>query len=284
MLDPQELLALELPPVEQSYDERDSMLYALGVGIGIDPLDPMQSRFVTEAGLLALPTMAAVLAYPHGFWKRPEIGIDTLRVVHASEHIRLHAMLPPAGRVRARPRVVGVTDKGADKGAIVAIEREIFDVASGALLATVRHVAFCRGDGGCGSAGRPLDPPHKIPQREADVSVVLPTQPQTALIYRLSGDRNPLHSDPQFARRAGFPRPILHGLATYGVIGHALLRTLCNGDPARLRGLQCRFTAPVFPGEAIRTEIWQDGATASVRALVDERVVADNGSATIGDG
>jgi acyl dehydratase len=284
MIDPQKLLALELPPVEQSYDEHDTMLYALGVGMGIDPLDPEQLRFVTEGALVALPTMPVVLAYPRGFWNSAQAGIDTLRVVHASERIELHANLPPAGRVRARLRVAGVTDKGADKGAIVATEREIFDAASGALLATVRHVAFCRGDGGCGSAGRPLDPPHTIPERPADVSVTLPTQPQTALIYRLSGDRNPLHSDPEFSRRAGFPRPILHGLATYGVIGHALLRALCGYDPARLRGMECRFTAPVFPGEAIRTDIWQDGAVTRFRAFVDDRVVADNGAAMIGQG
>jgi acyl dehydratase len=284
VIDPEKLLALELPPVEQSYDERDTMLYALGVGLGIDPLDAAQLRFVTEDRLLALPTMAVVLGYPRGWWSDGRTGIDALRVVHASERIALHAALPPAGRVRAHTRVVGVTDKGAEKGALVAMEREIFDAASGRRLATVGHVAFCRGDGGGGSAGQPLDPPHAVPGRPADISVTLPTQPQTALIYRLSGDRNRLHSDPATARRAGFPGPILHGLATYGVIGHALLRTLCGDDPARLSGMECRFTAPVLPGDAIRTEIWRDGAAASFRAFVGERVVADNGAARIGGG
>lgn len=282
MIDPQQLLALDLPPVEQRYDERDTILYALGVGLGLDPLDPAQLRFVTEDALAVLPTMPVVLAYPRGWWGLAQTGIDALRVVHASEHIGLHAKLPPAGRVRGLLRVVGITDKGVGKGAIVATEREIHDADSGALLATVRHVAFCRGDGGCGSAGRPLDPPHKIPERPADHSLTLPTQPQTALIYRLSGDHNPLHSDPETARRAGFPRPILHGLATFGVIGHALLRTVCEGDPGRLRGMGCRFTAPVFPGDAIRTEVWRDGPVTGFRAFVDELVVADNGSATIG--
>jgi acyl dehydratase len=279
VIDPQQLLALDLPLVEQSYEARDTILYALGVGMGIDPLDPAQLRFVTEDALAALPTMAVVLAYPHGWWGSAHTGIDALRVVHASEHIELHAALPPEGRVRAQMRVLGVTDKGADKGALLAMQREIFDAASGAKLATVRLVAFCRGDGGCGSAGAPLDPPHTMPTRPADEALTLPTQPQTALIYRLSGDRNPLHADPEFARRAGFPRPILHGLATFGVVGHALLRSLCGGDPARLRGMGCRFTSPVFPGDAMRTEIWRDG---SFRALVGDRVVADNGFATIG--
>jgi len=282
MIDPNALLALDLPEIEHRYDTRDTMLYALGVGLGIDPLDELQLRFVTEQRLAALPTMAVVLAYPNGWWARKETGIDVLRVVHASERFDLHAQLPPAGRVRGRLRVVGVTDKGAGRGAIVATERDIFDADSGAHLARVRHVAFCRGDGGCGSAGRPPGPPHALPQRPADHSVTLPTQPQTALIYRLSGDRNPLHADPATALAAGYPRPILHGLATYGVIGHALLRALCEGEPARLRGMACRFTAPVLPGDAIRTEIWRDGDTAGFRALVGDRVVADNGWAAIG--
>jgi acyl dehydratase len=279
VIDPEKLLALESPVIEQAYRTSDTILYALGVGMGIDPLDPAQLRFVTEDALVALPTMAVVLGYPHGWWSAAHTGIDALRVVHASERIELHAALPPEGRVRAQMRVLGVTDKGADKGALIAMEREIFDAETGTKLATVGHVAFCRGDGGCGSAGQPLAPPHPMPGGPADLALELPTQPQTALIYRLSGDRNPLHSDPEFARRAGFPRPILHGLATYGVIGHALLRTLCAGDPARLRGMACRFTSPVYPGDTIRTEIWRDG---SFRALIGDRVVADNGLAVVG--
>lgn len=281
MIDPETLLAAEVPPVEHSYDARDTILYALGVGVGIDPLDPAQLRFVTEDRLAALPTMATVLGYPRGFWQAAHTGIDAVRAVHASERIELHAPLPPAGRVTGRMRIVGIADKGADKGALIATEREVRDAASGALLATIGHVVFCRGDGGCGSAGRPLPAPPAVPNRAADLAVTLPTGPQTALIYRLSGDRNPLHSDPEFARRAGFPRPILHGLASYGVIGHALLRALCDGDPARLAGMECRFTAPVFPGDAIRTEIFRDGDTPRFRALVGDRVIADHGRARI---
>jgi acyl dehydratase len=280
MIDPKKLLATDFPEIEHAYTQRDTMLYALGIGFGIDPLDAAQLAFVTEDGLKSAPTMAVVLSYPHGWYRRT--GIDFLRVVHASERIVLHRALPPEGVVAARMRVVSVIDKGAGKGALVVAERDIF-ARTGAKLASVRHVGFCRGDGGCGSAGAALPPPQPLPARAPDAACTLPTQPQMALIYRLSGDRNPLHNDPATAARAGFSRPILHGLATYGVIGHALLRTLCDYDPARLHGMDCRFTAPVFPGETIRTEIWRDGNVASFRALVDGRVVADNGWAAIGE-
>jgi acyl dehydratase len=279
----EQLTAIEFPDVEHAYGPRDTILYALGIGFGIDPLDSDQLAFVYEPGLRAMPTMATVLAAP-GFWYRDRaIDIRHEAVVHASERIELAAPLPAAGALVARTRVVSVIDKGAAKGVLIVTERKIRERATDRLLATVQQTAFCRADGGRGGTHATSPAPHIVPGRPPDAVCTLPTQPQGALIYRLSGDLNPLHADPRAARAAGFPRPILHGLATYGVIGHALVRSLCGYDPARLRAIDCRFTAPVFPGDAIRTEMWQDGSTISFRAYADDRMVADNGWATLFD-
>ena len=267
------------PEVEHAYSERDTMLYALGAGYGIDPLDTEQLRFVYEAALKAAPTMATVLAHP-GVWYS-NIGLDYVRVVHASERIEIDHPLPPSGVLVARTRVVDFIDRGHRRGGFLVSQREIHDKTTGTRLATVTQTAFCRADGGRGGTSTVSPTPHKLPERAPDAVCSLPTQPQTALIYRLSGDPNPLHVDPAVAALAGFARPILHGLATYGVVGHALLRTLCGYDPARLRGMDCRFTAPVMPGDTIRTEIWQDGETVSFRALVGDKAVVDNGWARV---
>jgi len=222
-----------------------------------------------------------VLAAPGAWYRRKDVGIDYAQVVHGSERIELAAPLPPAGVVTARTRVVAVVDKGAGKGALVVSERALHDQATGRLLATVRQTAFCRADGGRGGTHASVPPPHLAPNRPPDLVCTLPTQPQAALIYRLSGDLNPLHADPRTAAAAGFPRPILHGLATYGLIGHAILRSFCGYDPSRLRAMDCRFTSPVFPGDTVRVELWRDSAVASFRARVDSRVVADCGWARL---
>ena len=165
----------------------------------------------------------------------------------------------PEGTVVGRSRIVDVIDKGAGKGALIYSERRIVDRASGRLLATINQTTFCRADGGFGGEKREAPAPHVLPERAPDLSCDLATRPEMALIYRLSGDVNPLHAEPAFAREAGYPRPILHGLATFGVAGHALLKTVCGYDPARLTAMAGRFSAPVYPGETIRTEIWRDG-------------------------
>jgi acyl dehydratase len=273
--------------IEHRYDERDTSLYALGLGIGTNPLDETELSFVYEQSLRALPTMAVVLGYP-GFWmKHPRTGIDWIKVVHGEQSIRLHRSLPPAGTVIGRTRVKAIVDKGAAKGALVQIERSIRDQASGALLATVQQINFCRGDGGYSAGGQPSDPappaPPSMPQWPPHIVSDRRTRPETALIYRLSGDTNPLHADPRVARAAGFERPILHGLAAYGIAGYAILKTLCEGNPFRLQALSCRFTAPVFPGETIRTEIWRDGGDVLFRARVVERdvIALNHGKAQI---
>lgn len=284
-IDYAKLMNWPFPDVEHRYTERDTMLYALGVGCGHDPADRDDLRFVYEDGLTALPTLAVVLGYP-GFWlKDPASGVDWRKVLHGEQGLVLHRPLPASGTVIGRSRVTEIVDKGADKGALLFSERDVVDQATGALLCTVTSTTFMRGEGGFGGPKGPTPEPHLLPEDPPELSLDLPTLPQAALIYRLSGDDNPLHADPAVAAAAGFPRPILHGLATYGVAGRAILRACCANDPARLKRLQVRFSAPVFPGETIRTEIWRDGPQVSFRCRVVERdiVVLNNGLAVLSE-
>ena len=282
-IDYDKLLALKIADVEHTYTDKDTMLYALGVGLGHDPLDEKQLDFVYEKNLKALPTFAAVLGYP-GFWVRDlDTGIDWVKIVNGEQGVVLHAPLKPKGTVLGKTRIVEVIDKGAGKGALVYTERKVTDKASGELVATVTQTTFCRADGGFGGPPRESPPVHKIPERTPDLTCDLTTRPEQAMIYRLSADRNPLHIDPEVAKAAGYPKPILHGLGTFGVAGHALLRAICNYDPSRVLSFAGRFSAPVFPGETIRTEFWRDSNVVSFRALVPERsiVAMNNGRAEI---
>jgi acyl dehydratase len=277
------LMARRFPEVEHAYTGKDVILYALGVGLGFDPGDESQIPFVYEEGLRALPTMATVLAWP-GLWIRePDTGLDWEKVVHGEQGLDLHAPLATEGTVVARTRVTGIVDKGPGRGALVYTERTGLDKASGRPLFTVRHTAFARGDGGFGGPGHGARAPHPLPRREPDAVCDLPTVPQQALLYRLNGDPNPHNAVPHAARAAGFAGPILHGLCTYGIVGHAVLRTLCGYDPGRLRGLDVRLTAPAYPGETLRTELWVDGDVVSLCASSVERGVRvlDNGRAVV---
>jgi acyl dehydratase len=267
-----------IPEVRQEISPRDCILYALSVGLGADPLDARQLAFVWEARLRPMPAMANVLGYP-GFWLAdPRTGVDAVRLVHGEQSLTLHAPLPITGFVVGRTCVTEIVDKGAGKGALLFSERTITD-AAGALLATVRGTTFLRGDGGFGGPSGPVPPPHPVPDRAPDAVVDLPTRPEQALLYRLNGDTNPLHVDPAVASRAGFERPILHGLCTFGVIAHALLRECCGYDPERFGQMDLRFSAPVFPGGTIRTEIFREegGAAFRARALERDVLVAANG-------
>lgn len=273
-----DLLAFRFPRVDQTYTTRDTLLYALGVGAGLDPVEREDLRFVYEKDLVVLPSMAVTLAYP-GFWYRDlNPGLDFVRTVHGSERVELDGPLPAAAKVTAVPSIVAVHDKGEGRGAVVVSRREIMDVDTGKRLATVTQSAFCRGDGGLGGEIVPAPPPIKMPERAPDRVVSIPTTPQAALIYRLSGDYNPLHADPDFADDAGFPRPILHGLSTQGHICRALLRERGFGN-GFMRLIDCRFTGVVYPGETLRVKIWGNGDTMHFRALADERKVVDNGIA-----
>jgi acyl dehydratase len=226
-----------------------------------------------------------VLGYP-GFWaKDPRTGIDWRRVLHGEQGLVVFKPLPPEGKVIGRNRITGLIDKGRETGALLFLERDVIDAASGETLCQVSSTAVLRGDGGFGGPAGPAPAPHAIPERAPDAACDLPTLPQAALIYRLSGDDNPLHVDPAVAKAAGFPRPILHGLCSFGVAGHALPKTCCGYNAERLRSMHGRFSAPVFPGETIRTEIWRDGELVSFRAHVVERdtIVINNGRAEIKD-
>jgi acyl dehydratase len=282
-LDYKKLLALDLPPIEHTFGPRDCILYALGVGLGQDPMDERQIAFVYEKNLQVLPTFAVVLGYSPYSFRRPELGITWSHVVHGEHGLALHRPIPTEGTVLGQVRILDVIDKGEGRGALIYSERKITEKAGGALLATITQTTFCRADGGFGGPKRETPPPHAIPERAPDFVCDLPTRPETALLYRLSGDINPLHAEPSFAKTAGYPRPILHGLATFGISGHALLKEVCGYDPARLRAMSVRFSAPVYPGETIRTEIWREGGVASFRARVVERdvIAINNGRAEI---
>jgi acyl dehydratase len=282
-LDYNKLMNWPLPEIRQKLEPKDCMLYALGLGLGADPMDEKQLRFVYEKDLLALPTMAVVLA-PLGFWmKNPEVGVDWKKLLHGEQAFELHRPIPTHGEIVGRTKIREIVDKGADKGALAFIDRTISDAATGETIATLQSTSFLRGDGGFGGPTGPTPEPHELPKRAPDAMFEQKTLPQQALIYRLSGDYNPLHAEPEVATHAGFRQPILHGLCSLGVAGHAILRTVCDYDAKKMKSLKLRFSSPVYPGETIRTEMWIDGKDVSFRARVVERdiVVLNNGLATV---
>ena len=274
----------EFEDIEHTYTARDTMLYALGLGFGEDPMDENELPYVYEDGMQAAPSMAVILGYP-GFWlKDPKTGIDWKKVLHGEQWLDIYKPLPVEGKVIGRTRIDQISDKGAARGAVMYLSRDIIDAVSGETLAKVTMSTFCRGDGGFGGENLAGPKPTQLPDRAPDHVCDLTTLPRQALIYRLSDDYNPLHADPKVARAAGFDSPILHGLATYGLAGRAILRTLCDYNSTRLTGLDVRFSAPVFPGETVRFEIWQEGNQAWFRALVPERdnlLVLNNGAARL---
>lgn len=278
--DPQKLLAMPLIVTHQTLTMRDTLLYALGVGA-------TELDFIFEERVGTLPTMAVVMAYPGFIWGEPEFGADWRRVLHGEQSTVIHKPLPAQGRLRGETLIEAIYDKGVEKGSVAISSRRIFDDENGDLIATVRASTFLRGDGGRGGSDGSPPAPAVIPDQPADTTITLPTTDSQAAIYRLSGDFNPLHIDPTTATAAGFPKPILHGLCTYGVAGRALLAGLCENDPHRLKRIDARFSAPVFPGETIVTEIWRTGAgVAAFRAKSAERdlVVLNNGYAEFLDG
>lgn len=280
------MLQFRIPGVEARLTARDAMLYALGIGVGGEPEAEDELQFVFEQGarpLQVVPSMANVLCHPGPWVTAPELGIDWVRLLHGEQAFEIHRPLRPDTDYVGRNAVVGILDKGQGKGALLLVRKQLLEADSGALASTIDSTYVLRGDGGCGSTLANVPSPHAIPERPADASVELRTLPQQALLYRLSGDRNPIHADPALARKAGFARPILHGLCSVGVATRAVLRACCEGDASRLRALQLRFSAPVFPGETLVTEIWLDAQAVSFRTKVAERdsVVLNNGRAVI---
>jgi len=277
-IDYESLKNFDIPEVTRTLTQQECILYALSVGLGADPMDEQQLDYVYEQRLKAMPAMVNVLAYA-GFWLAdPRTGVDAVKLVHGEQSMVLHATLPTEGTLRAKTRVREIVDRGAGKGALLYSGRDII-AADGTTLATIEGTTFLRGDGGFGGPSGPVKPPHPTPERAPDIVVDLPTRPEQALLYRLNGDRNPLHIDPAIAAKAGFARPILHGLCTFGVVAHALLRACCGYAPERFGRMDMRFSAPVFPGETIRTEIFIEPGGAAFRARVVERdvIVGSNG-------
>ena len=265
-------------PVEHQLTSRDTMLYALGLGYGSDPVDRAQLQFVYEDGLKAVPSMACVLGYP-GFWMRePQFGIDWVRLLHGEHYYEIVHPLPVEGRLTAHHRVIGVDDKGPDRGAVVNFEKELFD-ETGTLLARVRQSNFCRGDGGCGSFGQVAAERPALSPGQPDATHVLETSPQIALLYRLSGDYNPVHADPDVAREAGFDRPWIAGMCSMGLATRATIELLCGNRPERIRSMFVRFRNVCFPGETMRYEFYITDTGARFRAVCVERetIILDRG-------
>jgi acyl dehydratase len=265
------------------YTTKDSILYALGLGFGSNPTDAKELRYVYENGLETFPAMAVVLGHPGPWMTDPETGIDMVQVLHGEQHLAVNKPLPAEGTIIGRNKVTEVVDKGAGKGALIHIQRQIFDEANGDLYSTQTAVIFARANGGFGGPVTSGPRPHELPDRPADISVEITTSKRMALLYRLSGDYNPLHADPVVAAKAGFHAPILHGLASFGVATRALLEGFEIQNNAQLKNIGLRFSAPVFPGETISTDLWRDGDEVSFRSRVASRdaIVLNNGRAII---
>jgi len=263
------------------YGDKDGMLYALGVGFGSDPMDENELPYVFEnRSQKVVPTMASILT-PGDLLA--DCGLDYSLAVLGEQRLDLFRPLPAKGRLLTDSRVVSVFDKGPDIGAVISVESEVRMAKDDTALFTVGSTVIARGDGGFGGPEEETPKPHELPKRDSDMSCDIETQPDQALLFRLCRDRNPLHADPSLARQAGFERPLLHGLCTYGIACRAILKTICDYDFTLISGFNVRFTAPVYPGETITTDMWQDRNIVSFRCRVKDRdaLVIDNGKCTL---
>jgi acyl dehydratase len=276
------LLSLKEEGKRYSYTDRDTMLYALAVGFGGDPSNENELRFVYEKELLAMPTLATVVAWGAGV-STEKLGVNYKLVLHGEEESIFHRPMPIAANIVADSGVVEVYDKGEGKGAVIVRQTVLRDEADGEPIVSLKRTIIARGDGGTGGSKQPAPAPHVVPDREPDTVVVYKTHPNQAALYRLCGDRNPLHIDPERGRAAGFKAPILHGLCTYGFTCRAVLEAYCDFDPARIASQRVRFSSPVFPGDTLKVSLWRDGDTVSFEAAVPERdvIVIKNGKAVL---
>lgn len=272
-MDVDAVLSRRFETLTQRCTPRDCAAYALGVGYGADPMDTSELAYVYGPELRAVSSMALVLCNP-GVWQSdPALKIDWLKAVLFELELEVHRPLSTTATVSARPRVESVLDLGRERGAFIVQRREIVDVQSGARVATIGNTSLCRGDGGFGGARGEWPGPFQPPSRAPDAVCELTTLPQAALLYDLNGIVNPLHSWPPAAKRAGYERPILHGLCVMGFAHHALARSLAGGDADRVTRMTGRFRREVYPGDLLRTEAWADGASVVYRTGVPARDV-----------
>jgi acyl dehydratase len=273
------LLNWKIPQITQELSSKDTLLYNLSVGIGLEPLEESELKYVLEEQLAPFPTMGVVLGYPGSWMDDPATGVEWLKVVHGEQGLEIIRPLPTSGRLVGISRVVGISDKGEGRGAVVLVERKIYDAICGDQICTVRQSIFCRGDGGCGGPSSDLPRLRRVPDEPPQRTVSIPTNLQSALLYRLNGDDNLLHVDPRVARTAGFPRPILHGLCTYAYAARAVLRQYADNRPEALLSMECRFTNVVFPGERLEVAMWvRSPGDIAFRMNAAERMVLDSGS------
>ncbi|MGH6643722.1 MAG: MaoC/PaaZ C-terminal domain-containing protein [Bradyrhizobium sp.] len=269
-----ELMALKNLGQKYAYTDREVMLYAYGIGMGADPMDEKELAFVNEGvltprALKVVPTFASVAAWGAG---PGDMKINRMMVVDGERDITFHKPFATSANITADSTVLDIFDKGKDKGAVI-VNETVWTDEAGEKVATLTGSTFARGDGGFGGPSEGQPEPHQIPSRKADLSVDISTREDQALLYRLNGDRNPLHSDPEFAKRAGFPAPILHGMCTYGITCRGVLQTYADYDASAFKQHAVRFSSPVYPGETVTMEMWKDGNVISFEAKVKARNV-----------
>jgi acyl dehydratase len=277
-----DLMATSVVDLPHSYGDTESMLYAISIGMGRNAISSDELPYVYEQGepLRTVPSMASVLVPD---MSPPDLGWDFSQVLHIEQRLELYRPLPVAADLLINKRIAAAYDNGPKRGALVLYEAEARLAKDDTALFKIGNTIMARGDGGFGGPRGMGPPPHRPPRREPDLSCDLETRSDQALLYRLNGDRNPLHADPSLARRVGYPVPILHGLCTYGVACHAILKTICAYDYTLIAGFDARFSAPVLPGDTITTDMWQDGNIVSFQCSVKERdiVVLKNGKCTL---
>ena len=279
----EKILAHSFKDIEFTATPRDCMLYALGIGVGLRPEDQRDLQFTYEDGLKFFPSYVNVICHPGAWITAPEFEVSWVKLLHGEQSFVNHRQPEPGKTYVGSYKVIGVIDKGEGKGAMMYLQKELREKGAAEVISTVTSTYVLRGDGGSGGTMKEAPKIHAIPETAPQASCALPTLPQAALIYRLSGDYNPIHASPGIAKKAGFDRPILHGLCTFGVATRAILQTYCNDDPAKLKSVNLRFSLPVYPGETIVTEMWKDGNIISFRAKAAERdvVVLNNGCAKV---
>ncbi len=271
-IDPEKALGAELGSGETSWDADQVILYHLGLGAGVPPTDPGELEYTYEKNLKVLPSFGVIPVFGAlgGLGQVPGLQINFAMLLHGEQDLEIHKPLPPQAKVSSRGKVAGIYDK--KKAALVVLEVDTRD-ETGDKLFTNRFSLFLRGEGGFGGESGPKAG-NLRPDRDPDGVIDTQTLPQQALIYRLSGDKNPLHADPEFAKLGGFDKPIIHGLCSYGIVCKAIVDGVLKGDTARVARYQARFAGIAFPGETYRTSYWQEGDKILIEAKAVERDAA----------